>query len=185
MDMAIFRQYSYKVTFKREGMTGSSPVDRSKLGTKRHILTHKEGIPLSAVITPASTHDIKAVTDVLHNAVVKRPFESSFTKEKRNLLHYHLCLDRAYKSKFIEQQIIKRGYVPHIPYKRKRGKKKDNVNLKRYSSVKDKRWVVERTNSWHNRFRKLFTKYEKKAENYLGLIQLSCSIIIYRKIVLG
>ena len=41
-------------------MTGSSPVDRSKLGTKRHILTDKQGIPLSAVISSASTHDIKA-----------------------------------------------------------------------------------------------------------------------------
>ena len=48
-----------------------------------------------------------------------------------------------------------------------------------------RRWVVERTNSRHNRFRKLFTRYEKKAENYLGLVQLSCCIIIYRKMILG
>jgi IS5 family transposase len=40
-------------------MIGDSPVDRSKLGTKRHILTDKEGIPLSTVITSANTHDIK------------------------------------------------------------------------------------------------------------------------------
>jgi hypothetical protein len=48
-----------------------------------------------------------------------------------------------------------------------------------------RRWVVERTNSWHNRFRKLFTRYEKKVENYLGLVQFSCCIIIYKKIILG
>ena len=53
---------------------------------------------------------------------------------------------------------------------------------KKYSA---KRWVVERTNSWHNRFRKLFTRYEKKVENYLGLVQFSCCMIIYRKIILG
>jgi hypothetical protein len=35
------------------------------------------------------------------------------------------------------------------------------------------------------RFRKLFTRYEKKIENYLGLVQLSCSIIINRKTILG
>ena len=46
-------------------MKGSSPVDRSKLGTKRHILTHKHGIPLSAIISSASTHDMKAVTKML------------------------------------------------------------------------------------------------------------------------
>ena len=55
-------------------------------------------------------------------------------------------------------------------------------NRKKYSA---KRWVVERTYSWHNRFRKLFTRYEKKAENYLGLVQLSFCIIIYKNIILG
>ena len=46
-------------------MTGNNPTDRSKLGTKRHILTDKQGIPLSAIISPASTHDIKLVTKML------------------------------------------------------------------------------------------------------------------------
>ena len=47
--------------------------------------------------------------------------------------------------------------------------KEETANQRRYSLSKNKRWVVERTNSWHNRFRKLFTRYEKKVENYLGL----------------
>jgi putative transposase len=167
-------------------MTGNNPTDRSKLGSKRHILTDKKGIPLSIVISSANTHDIKAVTDVIDNTVLNRPSESSFTKKRKRMMYYHLCLDRAYSSKSIKNEIIKRGYVPHIPYKRKRGQVKEaKTYQKRYSSAKDKRWVVERTNSWHNRFRKLFTRYEKKVENYLGLVHLSCSIIIYRKIILG
>jgi len=48
-----------------------------------------------------------------------------------------------------------------------------------------KRWVVERTNSWHNRFRKLLIRYEKKLENYLALVCLACCIIVYRMIILG
>ena len=101
----------------------------------------------------------------------------------------HLCLDKGYNSEHEEQELIKRGYVLHIPIKKKKkgtNNEKDITrpmpNLKKYSP---KRWVVERTNSWHNRFRKLFTRYEKKSENYLGLIQFSCGIIIYRKIILG
>ena len=54
-------------------MTGNNPTDRSKLGTKRHILTDKKGIPISVVISSANTHDIKLVTDVVDNAVIKRP----------------------------------------------------------------------------------------------------------------
>jgi putative transposase len=171
-------------------MTGSNPVDRSKLGTKRHILTDKKGIPISAIISSASTHDIKLVTNVVDNAVIKRPssYKTKNTGRGRRK-NQHLCLDKAYNSKQEEQELIKRGYVLHIPIKKK--KKGTNneqdvtrsiLNVKKYSP---KRWVIERTNSWHNRFRKLFTRYEKKVENYLGLVQLSCGMIIYRKIILG
>ena len=157
-------------------MTGNSPTDRSKLGTKRHILTDKNGIPLSTVITSANKHDINTVTDVMDDAVINRPFESSFSKKKtmwqnrkqQQQQQQHLCLDRAYNSKSTENEIINRGYVPHIPYKRKRGQiKKEKTNQKRHSSSKNKRWVVERTNSWHNRFRKLFTRYERKLRTTL------------------
>jgi IS5 family transposase len=46
-------------------MNGNNPIGRSKLGTKRHTLTDKNGIPLSIVMTSASTHDIKAETKML------------------------------------------------------------------------------------------------------------------------
>jgi transposase len=169
-------------------MIGTNPTDRSKLGTKKHILTDKNGIPISAIITSASTHDIKAVTGVIDNVVIKKQEQPtpSYPSTKTKTIKQHLCLDRAYNSKVVEQQIVRRGYVPHIPHKRKRGEQineKEKTCQKRYPARR--RWVVERTNSWHNRFRKLFTRYEKKAENYLGLVQLSCCIIIYRKVILG
>src|SRR5687768_17183366 len=191
--MAIHRFHIYKVTL-RGAKTGNNPTDRSKLGTKRHILTDKNGIPLSVVISPASTastHDINLVTDVVDNTVIRQT--SSKSKNKRRQ-QQHLCLDKGYNSAEEEKELIKRDYVLHIPIKKKKKKKKKGMNnekeippsiattIKQYSP---KRWVVERTNSWHNRFRKLFTRYEKKAENYLGLIQFSCSMIVYRKIILG
>ena len=173
-------------------MTGNNPTDRSKLGTKRHILTDKKGIPLSVVISSASTHDIKLVTDVVDNSVIKRQRQRQLPSHKPKLRTrrklQHLCLDKAYNSESEEQELIKRGYVLHIPYKKKKGDEVDEENTKAIPNRKKhspKRWVVERTNSWHNRFRKLFTRYEKKVENYLGLVQFSCCIIIYRKIILG
>jgi len=56
-------------------------VDRSKLGTKRQILTDKIGIPLSAAISSASTHDIKLVTDVIDNSIIKRTLVSGKPKK--------------------------------------------------------------------------------------------------------
>jgi hypothetical protein len=43
-----------------------------------------------------------------------------------------------------------------------------------------RRWVIERTNSWHNRLRKLRIRYEKQAENYLGLVEFAGALIVYR-----
>lgn len=172
-------------------MTGSNPTDRSKLGAKRHILTDKKGIPLSAVISSASTHDIKLVTNVVDSMVIKRPSSPSKPKagrRERRRLQQHLCLDKAYNSEPEEQELLKRGCVLHMPHKRKKGEAADEQKTKVASHHKrhsPKRWVVERTNSWHNRFRKLFTRHEKKVENYLGLVQFSCCIITYRNIILG
>jgi hypothetical protein len=128
-------------------MTGSNPTDRSKLGTKRHILTDRKGIQLSAVISSTNTHDIKAITDVIDNAVViKQPMSFPSAIRRRRKHHQHLCHDRAYSSKTVRQQIIKRGYVPHMPHKR-RGQNKNTVCQNKQSSSKNKRWVVERANS--------------------------------------
>jgi transposase len=61
-----------------------------------------------------------------------------------------------------------------------------DIKKKRRRHHPTRRWVVvERTNSLHNRFRKLLVRYEKKAENYLGLVHLSCCITVYRRIILG
>ena len=125
------------------------------------------------------------------NVVIKQRLlrqQSSHKPKLRRRRLQHLCLDKAYNSEPEEQKLIKRGYVLHIPYKKK---KVDEVDEERTTAISNrkkhspKRWVVEWTNSWHNRFRKLFTRYEKNVENYLGLVQFSCCIIIYRKIILG
>jgi len=75
---------------------GKNPADRSKLGkAKRHILTDKKAIPLSTVITSASIHNIKVVTNVIDNSVIRQPSLSYFRKDKRRKYYLgHLCLDR-------------------------------------------------------------------------------------------
>jgi hypothetical protein len=59
---------------------GHNPTDRSKLGSKRHMLTDKDGILLSAVITSANTHDVTVAIDTVDSTVIKRP--SSLSKPK-------------------------------------------------------------------------------------------------------
>jgi putative transposase len=148
-------------------LTGPNPTDRGKIGTKRHVLTDQHGVPLSVVITAANTHDMKAAIETLDRTVVERPLKNQ-----------NLCLDKGYDFPEIERESIKRRYITHI---RHRGVEKELIKI----GYATKRWVVERTNSWHNRFRKLLVRYEKKSENYLALVCLACCVIIYRRIILG
>ena len=52
-------------------MTGHNPTDRSKLGSKRHILTDKDGIPLSTVITSANIHDVTVAIDTVDSQLIQ------------------------------------------------------------------------------------------------------------------
>jgi putative transposase len=61
-------------------MTDHNPTDRSKLGSKRHILTDKQGIHLSTFITSANTHDVTVATNTVDNIVIKRPSSSTSPK---------------------------------------------------------------------------------------------------------
>jgi putative transposase len=111
----------YRQISSRGAKTGPNPTDRAKLGSKRHILTDKRGTPLSAVITSANTHDMKAALETLDATVVKRP-------RRRRYHRQHLCLDKGYDYPEIERGVIARDYIPHM---RHRGELEDPV--KRYN----------------------------------------------------
>lgn len=75
-----------------------------------------------------------------------------------------------------EADVESRGYVAHI---RPRGEEKKELETN--PTFKARRWVVEVAHSWLNRFRKLLVRFEKKSQNYLGLVQFACALIVWRK----
>src|SRR5919206_983848 len=82
-----------------------------------------------------------------------------------------VCLDKACDFLEIEGEANKRRYIIHIPHKGEEERIKNTIH-----PTTIKRWVVERTNSWHNRFRKLLLiRYEKKSTNYLAIVCLDFS----------
>jgi IS5 family transposase len=100
------------------------------------VLADKKGIPLSVMITAANTHDMKAATETLDCIVTKRPHPK---KKKQQQQQQNLCLDKGYNYPEIEQEVVKRGYVPHI---RQRGEGKKSVKKKRRRHHPTRRWVV-------------------------------------------
>jgi len=125
------------------------------------------------MITTANCHDMKAALATVDRLIVSRPAPRRYHPQ-------HLCLDKGYDYPEIEAGARQRAYRPHI---RRRGEEKMAPDGSR--SRPARRWVVERTGSWHNRFRKLLIRWEKKAQNYLALVHLACCLIVYRLIVLG
>jgi len=125
---------------------------------------------LAVVITAANTHDMKAAAATLDAIIVRRPKPTAAAPQ-------HLCLDKGYDYPEIATAVRKRRYTPHM---RHRG---ECTPARRQHPAR--RWVVERTGSWHNRYRKLLIRFEKKVENYLGLVQFACALIVYRRLVLG
>lgn len=145
--------------------TGPNPTDRAKLGTKRHVLTDRRGVPLAVVITAANVHDKWIVRRALDAVVLRAP--------RGPRRPTNLCLDKGYDYVDAEAEVLLRRIEPHI---RRRGEKP----LIGCVRGVPRRWVVERTNSWHNQFRALLVRWERSADNYLGLCELACALITYR-----
>ena len=88
----------------------------------------------------------------------------------------HLCLDKGYDFDSVRELAEKFGFTLHL---RTRGEEAQAV--KKEAGYRARRWVVERTHSWMNRFRRLLVRWEKKAVNYLGLLHLVCAHITYKR----
>ncbi|WP_225085537.1 IS5 family transposase [Pectobacterium colocasium] len=149
--------------------TGRNPTDRGKQGVKRSLMTDANGLPLSVVVAGANTHDIRLVTETLDALQTGRP--------GRRL---NICLDKGYDAEWLESELKNRRYEPHI-----QSRKEESDASKENMNDKARRWVVERTHSWMNRFRRLLTRWEKKVENDEAMLHFSCGIIVWNKILLG
>ena len=88
----------------------------------------------------------------------------------------NLCLDKGYDNPTGHQAVAAHGYQAHI--QRIGEEKLDAQGVKRYLA---RRWVVERTLAWLSKCRAILVRYDKKASNYIGLVQLACALLWYRR----
>lgn len=139
------------------------------MGTKRSILVESSGVPLAVVIAGANTHDVKLLEKTLDAVIITRPEVTEHAPQ-------HLCADAAYTGAPAAETMNERMYTPHV---RSRGEEK----TEKQEGKRARRWVVEVTFSWFNRFRKLLVRWEKKEENYLALLHFACAIIVWRKLL--
>lgn len=146
--------------------SGPNPTDRAKRAVKRSLLTDARGVPLGLEVAGANRNDMKLLPATLRQVPIEYPHRRSAP---------NLCLDKGYDFDEVRELLRRFGFTAHI---RRRGE--EARDIAREAGHRARRWVVERTHSWMNRFRRLLIRWEKKPENYIGLLHFVCGIITFR-----
>lgn len=111
---------------------------------------------------------MKMVESTLQAMMIERPEP---TAEKPQ----HLCMDEGYDYPEVRELVDAWGYTAHI-----QARGEETAAKERIPGYRARRWVVERTHSWLNRFRRLLIRWEKKVENYLAMLHFACAWITFR-----
>ena len=159
------------VRAKRKGeLTGPSPTDRGKAGTKYHVLCDRNGLPLHAVISAANAHDSTMLATLLDTnpGVRDRRGHPGRPRRRPDKLH----ADKGYDYPRCRRYLQRRGITARIA---RRGIE-DSSRLGRV------RWVVERTMAWLLGYRRLALRYDRTQATISALLLLACSLICHRRL---
>ncbi len=125
-------------------------------------------MPIGLAVAGANRHDMKLVRQTVENIVVERP-------EPTPQQPQGMCLDKGYDYQEVRDILQEFGFTEHI---RSRGQEAQEI--KNEASKKARRWVVERTHSWLNRFRRILIRWDKKPENYIAFLHFACALVAFR-----
>ncbi len=117
-------------------------------------------------------HDVKLLAATLDGVVRARPTPTRRRPQR-------LCADAGYRGSPAEKSAQARGYQPLIKRRREEAQAK-----RTQPGYRARRWVVERTHSWLNRYRKLLVSFEKTEESYTALLTLAAAMICWRQTVI-
>lgn len=125
-------------------------------------------MPLAVIVDGANRHDMKLAAGTLADVVLPSAPDPSEVEQ-------HLCLDRGYDYPEIRHLCECWGYTLHLHTRGEERRAKQDI-----PGYRARRWVVGRTHSWFNRFRRLLIRWEKKVENYLAMLHFACAWITFR-----
>ncbi len=136
-------------------------------GSKLMAIADRHGLPLAVCTESASPAEVK---------LVEQTIEQRFVAD----VPERLIADKAYDSDGLDEQVRQQFgaelIAPHRQNRRPENRTQDGRVLRRFK----RRWKVERLFAWLYNFRRLVVRYEYHSENYLGLAQLACVLILLR-----
>ncbi len=125
-------------------------------------------MPIGLAVDGANRHDMKLTRETIENIVVERPEPTP--EEPQGM-----CLDKGYDYQAVREILEEFGFTAHI-----RSRSEEAQEIKQEAGKRARRWVVERTHSWMNRFRRILIRWDKKPENYIAFLHFACALIAFR-----
>ena len=125
----------------------------------------RHGLPLAIHVASASPHETHLVPATL---------QARFLKQ----LPTRLIGDRGYDSDPLDQHLWRRYRIQMIAANR--AYRHRHTQDRRCLPRLKRRWKIERLFAWLQNFRRLITRFEYYAENFLGMVQLACARILLR-----
>lgn len=173
VDGTLIRAHRVASGARRNGLTAEENAKINALGrsrggysTKLHLLTDGQGTPLGVTATPGQRNEGPEFANLLESTSI-----STFRLAQRPKA---LAGDRAYNSAAIREHISKRGINPVIPT---RSSEASDPNFDK--DLYRRRNIIERAIGWLKENRRIATRYEKRIENYLAMIDIA----IFRQLV--
>jgi transposase len=136
---------------------------RGGFGTKLHLVVDGNGLPLSAIVTAGQAHESKSLEPVLEAVRLKRRGRGRPRRRPRRLAG-----DKGYSSRRVRRYLRRRGIKAVIPT-RKDQRRNPHFDREAYR----RRNVVERCVAWLKESRRLATRHEKLAVNFLAMVKLA------------
>ena len=146
-----------------------NPTDRGKQGSKRSLLTEARGVPVGLAVAGANRHDVVLLAPTLHSMVVQRPRPTRRRPQG-------LCLDNAYDVAWVYPLLARFGLTAQV-----RGRREEACVLQRTPGARARRWVVEHTHGWLNRFRALLVRWDRRTANYVASLHLASAYIAFAR----
>ncbi|WP_408612789.1 IS5 family transposase [Glycomyces luteolus] len=152
---------------KKGSLTGPNPVDRGKSGSKIHVLSDRNGLPLALGVSAANIHDSQAFEPLIQG-IPKIRSRRGPRRRKPAKVHADKAYDipdchRALRDRRIGDRIARRGIEP-------------STRLGRH------RWVIERTIAWLGGYRRLTIRYERHGHLFAAFLALAAALTCYKKL---
>jgi transposase len=148
-------------------MTGPSPVDRGKPGSKIHVLSERQGLPLSVAVSAANTNDSFALKPLVMAIPAIRSRRGP-RRRKPDKLH----ADKAYDHADLRHWVRDQGIRVRIARK----------GIESTTKLGKHRWVIERTMAWLTGYRRLTLRYERKATHFCAFLTLGATLTCFKKL---